>query len=161
MIPACIPAAKEPPEGESWGSWTGGFSQQKQPLLIFPKMLFEAWWIYCLCCHRCLTKHSLHRAHRQWHRDELPSEEKGLWDLKLKLSSLRGCKCSLSWRCCLWEGKWGLPRLGFLAATPAPVPLPRPSVPCRFGGCAGCWADELLENALVPWVVWQFVIRAI
>lgn len=126
MIPACTPAAKEPPEGESWGSWTGGFSQQEQPLLIFPKMLFEAWWIYCLCCHRgqtCLTKYSLHRAHRQWHRDELPSEEKGLWDLKLKLSSLRGCKCSLSWRCCLWEGKWALPRLGFLAATPAPVPL--------------------------------------
>lgn len=55
----------------------------------------------------------------------------------------------------------GAASAGFSGSHPCPSAFARPSVPCRVGGCAGCWADELLENALVPRVVWQFVIRAI
>lgn len=115
------------------------------------------WWIYCLCCHQCqtcLTKYSLHRAHRQQHRDEPPWEKKRWCDLRLEVNSP---KCSFSWRCCLGEGKWALAWLGFAGSHPCPVPLSRPSVPCRVCACA----DELLEDAPVPCAVWHSAIRAI
>lgn len=110
-----IPAAKEPAEGESSGSWTGGFSQQKQPLFIFPKMLFEERRIYCLCCHQCwtyLTKYSPNRAQRQQHRKR---QGRVIWNQRgIHLNAL------LAEECCLWEGKWALPWLGFAGSHPTP-----------------------------------------